>query len=53
MNSLTVLFEQYSVLAGFVGILIEQLRAPIPSLPFLFMAGAAGADNIVYAFMHS
>lgn len=50
MSSITTFFEQYTVLAVFVSVLIEQLGAPIPSLPFLFMAGAAGADNFLYAF---
>lgn len=49
MDSISSLFEQYGVLAVFLGVLIEQLGAPIPALPFLLMAGATGANDGVFA----
>lgn len=39
------IFSEYGLLALFLGVFIEQLGAPIPALPFLMLAGAAGADD--------
>jgi membrane protein DedA with SNARE-associated domain len=43
------LFSQHGLLALFFGVLVEQLGAPIPALPFLLLAGVAAADNGVFA----
>lgn len=43
------LFAQYGLLALFVCVLIEQLGAPVPALPFLLLAGVASASNGAFA----
>lgn len=45
MQALITLFEQHSLLALFLGVLCEQLGAPLPSLPFLLLAGVQLADG--------
>lgn len=49
MGNISSLFEQYGVLAVFSGVLIEQLGAPVPALPFLLLAGAAAANDGMFA----
>ena len=49
MENLSLLFVQYGLLALFVSVLVEQLGAPIPALPFLLLAGVASASNSVFA----
>ena len=49
MENITSLFSQHGLLALFFGVLVEQLGAPIPALPFLLLAGVASADNGVFA----
>ena len=45
MQALIALFEQHSLAALFLGVLCEQLGAPLPSLPFLLLAGVQLADG--------
>jgi len=43
------LFAQYGLLAVFLGVVIEQLGAPLPAFPFLLLAGMEGANDAVFA----
>ncbi len=45
MESFLPLFAQYGLIALFVSIFLEQLGMPVPALPFIFLAGAAAAEN--------
>jgi membrane protein DedA with SNARE-associated domain/rhodanese-related sulfurtransferase len=49
MENVVSLFAQYGLLALFVGVLVEQLGAPVPALPFLLLAGVAAASDGVFA----
>lgn len=49
MADIASLFAQHGLLAVFVGVLVEQLGAPLPALPFLLLAGAAAAGDSVFA----
>jgi membrane protein DedA with SNARE-associated domain/rhodanese-related sulfurtransferase len=49
MENMVALFAQYGLLALFVCVLIEQLGAPVPALPFLLLAGVASTSNGVFA----
>jgi len=49
MASITDLFEAYGLLTVFAGVLVEQLGAPIPALPFLLLAGAQSATDGLFA----
>lgn len=51
MENFVALFAQYGLLALFVCVLVEQLGAPVPALPFLLLAGVASASNDVFAVM--
>lgn len=51
MENFVALFAQYGLLALFVCVLVEQLGAPVPALPFLLLAGVASANNGVFAVM--
>lgn len=42
------LFARHGLLAVFFGVLVEQLGAPVPALPFLLLAGVAAADDGVF-----
>jgi membrane protein DedA with SNARE-associated domain/rhodanese-related sulfurtransferase len=47
MESILHIFEQHGLVSLFLGVLVEQLGAPIPALPFLLLAGAqAAADGL-------
>lgn len=43
------LFAHHGLLTLFLAVLIEQLGAPIPALPFLLLAGVAAAGNAALA----
>ena len=49
MEDIYTLFAQFGLLAVFVVVLAKQLGAPVPAMPVLLMAGAAAADNGVFA----
>ncbi|WP_025916544.1 VTT domain-containing protein [Herminiimonas sp. CN] len=49
MEDIVSLFAQYGLLAVFVCVLVEQLGAPVPALPFLLLAGGAAASDGVFA----
>lgn len=51
MENFVALFAQYGLLALFVCVLVEQLDAPVPALPFLLLAGVASTNNGVFAVM--
>jgi membrane protein DedA with SNARE-associated domain len=45
MHALTALFEAHGHLAVFLGVLFEQMGAPVPALPFLLLAGARSTGD--------
>jgi membrane protein DedA with SNARE-associated domain/rhodanese-related sulfurtransferase len=45
---ITQFFADYSLCAVFGFVLLEQLGAPIPALPFLLLAGAKAIDDPLY-----
>lgn len=45
MDSLVSLFAQHGLLAVLLVVLLEQLGMPLPSLPFLLLAGAQAAQG--------
>lgn len=49
MESIVSLFAQHGLLAGFAGVFVEQLGAPVPALPFMLLAGVATARGGVFA----
>jgi len=49
MAGIIDLFEAHGVLAVFFGILVEQLGAPIPAVPFLLLAGGRSAADGTFA----
>jgi len=49
MASIIDLFEAYGLLTVFAGVLVEQLGAPIPAVPFLLLAGAHSATDGLFA----
>lgn len=49
MDQVIALFAEHGLLAVFFGVLVEQLGAPLPALPFLLLAGVAAADDGVFA----
>ena len=42
------IFSQHGLLAIFIGVLVEQMGAPVPALPFLLLAGNAAAGDSVF-----
>ncbi|GAB3668284.1 DedA family protein [Ramlibacter alkalitolerans] len=46
MHALTALFEEHGHLAVFLGVLFEQMGAPVPALPFLLLAGARSTGDV-------
>ncbi|MDB5861127.1 MAG: hypothetical protein JWQ76_4816 [Ramlibacter sp.] len=48
MASVLRIFEQHGLVSLFLGVLVEQLGAPIPALPFLLLAGARAATDGVF-----
>ncbi|MET0963408.1 MAG: VTT domain-containing protein [Noviherbaspirillum sp.] len=49
MEMIGSLFTQYGLLAVFGAVLVKQLGAPLPALPFLLMIGVAGANDGIFA----
>lgn len=49
METVFALFARHGLLAVFAGVLVEQLGAPVPAVPFLLLAGAAAAADGVFA----
>jgi membrane protein DedA with SNARE-associated domain/rhodanese-related sulfurtransferase len=49
METIFAFFSQYGLLAVFGVVLIKQLGAPVPASPILLLAGAAAADDGVFA----
>lgn len=49
METVFDLFAQYGLLAVFLVVLVKQLGAPLPAMPVLLLAGAAAADDGVFA----
>ena len=49
MDQVIALFAEHGLLAVFFGVLVEQLGAPLPALPFLLLAGVAAASDGVFA----
>lgn len=49
METVFALFAQYGLLAVFVVVLVKQLGAPLPAMPVLLLAGAAAANDGVFA----
>ncbi len=49
MQDIFSLFSQHGLLAVFIGVLVEQMGAPVPALPFLLLAGGAAASDSVFA----
>jgi membrane protein DedA with SNARE-associated domain/rhodanese-related sulfurtransferase len=49
MDALTSLFAEHGLLAVFAAVLVEQLGAPVPALPFLLLAGVAAAGDGILA----
>jgi membrane protein DedA with SNARE-associated domain/rhodanese-related sulfurtransferase len=49
MGNIVSLFAQHGLLAIFGAVLVEQLGAPVPALPFLLLAGVAAASDGVFA----
>ncbi|MEJ8840650.1 DedA family protein [Ramlibacter sp. AN1133] len=47
MHAFTAIFEEHGHLAVFLGVLFEQLGAPVPALPFLMLAGARSNDGVL------
>jgi membrane protein DedA with SNARE-associated domain/rhodanese-related sulfurtransferase len=45
MEHLVALFTQHGLLAVFLGVLCEQIGAPLPSVPLLLLAGVQSADG--------
>jgi membrane protein DedA with SNARE-associated domain/rhodanese-related sulfurtransferase len=50
MQALMSLFAEHGLLALFLGVLTEQLGSPLPSLPFLLLAGAQASDGRLSAW---
>jgi membrane protein DedA with SNARE-associated domain/rhodanese-related sulfurtransferase len=50
MEYIHILFNQYSFLAIFLIVFLEQVGAPIPALPFLVLAGAASGNDAFVGF---
>lgn len=49
MADIVGLFEAHGILSVFLGVLLEQLGAPIPAVPFLLLAGARSASDGLFA----
>ncbi len=49
MADIISLFEAHGLVSVFFGVLVEQLGAPVPAVPFLLLAGARAASDIVFA----
>lgn len=49
MENVLALFAEHGLLAVFGVVLVEQLGAPVPAVPFLLLAGAAAANDGVLA----
>lgn len=49
MEDVSTLFANHGLLAVFLVVLIEQLGAPVPAIPILLLAGAAAANDGVFA----
>lgn len=49
MENIFSFFAQHGLLAVFLGVFVEQMGAPVPALPFLLLAGVAGANDGVFA----
>lgn len=49
MADISALFAAHGLLAVFLVVLVEQLGAPVPALPILLLAGAAAANDGVFA----
>src|SRR5437763_14742535 len=49
MADIIHLFEAHGVLSVFFGVLVEQLGAPVPAVPFLLLAGAQTATDGLFA----
>jgi membrane protein DedA with SNARE-associated domain len=50
MTSIRALFEEHGLTAVFLGVLVEQLGAPVPALPLLLLAGARAAIDEVFGW---
>lgn len=48
MENVLSLFAEHGLLALFASVLVEQLGAPVPALPFLLLAGVSAAGDGVY-----
>lgn len=48
METIHTFFTQHGLFAVFLGVFVEQIGLPIPALPFLFLAGVAGASDGVF-----
>jgi membrane protein DedA with SNARE-associated domain len=42
-------FQAHGIVAVFVGVLVEQLGAPVPAVPMLLLAGARSANDGLFA----
>jgi membrane protein DedA with SNARE-associated domain len=49
MTDIISLFEAHGLLSVFAGVLVEQLGAPFPAMPFLLLAGARSATDTGFA----
>jgi membrane protein DedA with SNARE-associated domain/rhodanese-related sulfurtransferase len=49
METVVAVFAHYGLLAVFGVVLVKQLGAPLPAMPVLLLAGAAGASDGVFA----
>ena len=49
MHNIGLFFSQYSLIAIFLIVLLEQAGLPIPALPFLILAGAASGNDALLA----
>lgn len=49
LETIFALFAQHGLLAVFGVVLVKQLGAPLPAMPILLLAGAAAADDGVFA----
>lgn len=47
MQALTTLFAEHGLLALSLGVFTEQVGAPIPSLPFLLLAGRQASEGLL------
>ncbi|MGN2392104.1 DedA family protein [Pelomicrobium sp. G1] len=51
MEQVLAFFEQHGLLAVFIAVFLEQVGAPLPALPVLFLAGAMAAGHPAFGVL--